>query len=177
MVEVVETVRLRGRGDSDLRRCAALLRSTHESDRYPLHMPDDPASFFVVRDAMGAWVALVDDEIVGHVLLRAASTPTVMAVASGETGLAEDRLAVVGRLLVGRSARRRGVGRALLGRAARESWALGRQPVLDVVTDQTAAIALYEREGWRKAAQVRVTFSTGESVDEIVFIGPPDSDS
>lgn len=97
-----------------------------------------------------------------------------MAAVSEAAGLPEDRLAVVGRLLVAPAARRRGAGGALLAHAAREAWKLGRQPVLDVVTDQAGAIALYEREGWRKVAQVRVTFSTGETVDELVYAGPTD---
>jgi ribosomal protein S18 acetylase RimI-like enzyme len=168
-------VTIRPRQEGDLARCASLLRATHDADGYPMRLPEDPATFFVVSDALGAWVALADDDdVVGHVLLRAASTPTVMALAAEATGLAHSRLAVVGRLVVAPWLRRRGAGRSLLSHAAREAWRAGRQPVLDVLIEQRAAIALYERDGWRNAGEVRVTFSTGETVDELVFVGPAD---
>lgn len=166
-------VTLRPREDGDLEGCVSLLRTVHERDRYPLRFPEDPSSFFVVPDALGAWVALLDGRLAGHVLLRPSVNPRVMAMASAAAGIPEERLAVVGRLLVAPWARRRGVGRRLLGRAAEESWGLGRHPVLDVVAESGAgAIALYEREGWSRAGSLRVTFSTGETVDELVYVGP-----
>lgn len=180
------TVAVREREDGDLSTCASLLLAVHEADGYPLHLPGDPVSFLSVPDALGAWVAVVADApvgeapvgealvgeaLVGHVLLRPAANPKMMVMASDATGLPEQRLAVVGRLFVTPSARRRGVGRALLARAARHAWALGRQPVLDVVAKDLHAIALYEREGWRKAGSVRVTFH-GTTIDELVFVGP-----
>lgn len=167
-------VTIRPRAEGDLGGCAALLRDVHESDGYPLHLPDDPQSFVVVPDALGAWVALADGVLVGHVLLRPAANPKMMALASETTGLPETRLAVVGRLFVAPSARRLGVGRALLARAAREAHALGRRPVLDVVAKDRAAIALYQGEGWSKAGTVEVSFRSGETVSELVFVGPAD---
>lgn len=167
-------VTIRPRAERDLAECGSLLREVHEADGYPVHLPDDPESFVVVPDALGAWVALAAGAVVGHVLLRPAANPKMMALASETTGHPESRLAVVGRLFVAPAARRLGVGRALLARAASEARALGRQPVLDVVSKGTSAIALYEREGWTKAGTIEVTFSSGETVSELVFVGPSD---
>lgn len=160
------------REEADLARCVALLETVHDADGYPVNMPEDPLSFLVVPDALGAWVALAEGDVVGHVLLRPATNPKVMAVASEVTGLPETGLAVVGRLLVTPSARRRGVGAALLARAAGEAWQAGRQPVLDVVTDHSEAIALYKRQGWRLAGSMQVTWANGQTIDELVFVGP-----
>lgn len=166
-------VTVRPREDADLGACASLLAAVHEADAYPLHLPDDPVSFLTVADALGAWVAIDDGELVGHVLLRRAAGPKMMAVASQATGLPESRLAVVGRLFVSPAGRRRGAGHALLNRAANAAWELGRRPVLDVVKRKAdAATALYESEGWRVAGTVQVTFTNGETVDELVYIGP-----
>lgn len=165
---------LRPRADGDLSSCVSLLRAVHDADGYPVHLPEDPASFLTVPDSLGAWVALGDGEVIGHVLLRPAMNAKAMAVACGATGLPEERLAVVARLFVSPRARRSGVGRALLARSAHEAWVRRRQPVLDVVGDATAAVALYEREGWRKAGSVQVTFSSGTTVDELVYVGPTD---
>jgi len=149
-----------------------MLRHVHEADGYPLHLPEDPSAFVAVPDALGAWVAVADGVLAGHVVLRPAVNPSVMALASAATGLPETRLAVVGRLFVAPWARRRGVGGALLARAAVEALDLGRRPVLDVVTKDTAAIALYRREGWVEAGSVQTSFRSGETVDELVFLGP-----
>ncbi len=75
------------------------------------------------------------------------------------------------RLLVAPTARRRGIGRGLLGRAAEEAVALGRRPVLDVVTEHRSAIHLYDRCGWQPAGTVTVTFPELE-VTEVVYLAP-----
>lgn len=166
---------IRQKEPRDLPACASLLRDVHAADRYPLHLPDDPMSFVEVHDALGAWVALDDGALVGHVCLRPEANPKMMAVASEATGLPYEGLAVVARLFVSPSARRRGVGVGLLRHAASEAWALGRQPVLDVVLHSASpAVALYEREGWRMVGTAQLTFRSGETVDEAVYVGPPE---
>lgn len=169
---------IRNRTDDDVPACVDILRTVHELDGYPVHLPENPESFLVVPDTLGAWVAEdPGDGIVGHVLLRpSAWSAAIMEKASAASGLDVEHLAVVARLLVAPWARRRGVGRALLDAAASGALELGRQPVLDVVQGpgrgHAAAIELYERAGWRRAGTVTGTFSNGATVDEAVYIGP-----
>lgn len=169
---------IRHRNDDDVSVCVDMLRAVHESDGYPVHLPESPLSFLVVPDALSAWVAEdPDDGVVGHVLLRpSAWSPAIMEAASAATGRDVAHLAVVARLLVAPWARRRGVGRALLDAAASRALDLGRQPVLDVVRGpgrgHEAAIQLYERAGWHRAGTVTGTFSNGTTVDELVYVGP-----
>lgn len=164
-------MRVRPRLGADIAACGELVRAVHEADGYPVRLPPDPAGFLEVPDALDAWVAEDDAGLVGHVLLRRRSAGPVMQAALAATGLPADRLAVVARLLVAPRARRRGAGRALLATATARAHALGRRPVLDVVSEQRAAVALYGAEGWARVAAVTTRY--GDLVfDEVVFVGP-----
>lgn len=163
---------IRPRTVGDIEACVRLLDAVQRLDGYPVQQPDDRAGFLSVPDALGAWVAEDAGEVVGHVVLRERTSPRVMALAVERTGLEPDRLAVVGRLLVTPSSRRRGFGRDLLEAAVARAVGLGRWPVLDVVRDHVAAIALYERAGWRRLGEVSVTWNNGRGADEVVYAAP-----
>lgn len=163
---------IRPRRDSDIEACVRVLDAVQRLDGYPARRPDDRAGFLAVPDALGAWVAEDGGEVVGHVVLRERTSPPVMALAVERTGLAPARLAVVGRLLVAPSARRRGFGRGLLEAAVARAADLGRCPVLDVVREHLAAVALYEHAGWRRLGEVSVTWSNGRGADEVVYAAP-----
>jgi GNAT superfamily N-acetyltransferase len=135
-------------------------------------LPDDLWSFLSHPSALGIWVAELEGRIVGHVALHASSMPGVVALASESLGVPPERLGVVARLMVSPLARRMGIGQLLLEWATREALERELWPVLDVVTDHAAGIALYERAGWRKTGVVTSELSTGKSFDEIVYLSP-----
>lgn len=164
-------VLVRRRTDDDLDACEALAREVHRVDGYPPHLPGDDVRNFMLSPAIDAWVAEVGGRVAGHVALNERSTANVMALASRATGRPEEGLAVVARLAVAPACRRQGAGRALLATATDASLALGRWPVLDVVTQFAGAIALYERCGWRRAGEVTLDLDD-VSLRELVFIGP-----
>jgi GNAT superfamily N-acetyltransferase len=165
-------MRIRPRDDADIAACVDLLAAVHAADGYPVNLPADPKTFLVTPDMLGAWIAEDGENVVGHVALRPRTSAGVMEKAAAAAGVGAERLAVVARLLVAPGARRRGVGWALLGAAARRASELGRHPVLDVVKGHAAAVALYDRAGWRRAGEVQVTFPTGQTVNELVFVAP-----
>jgi GNAT superfamily N-acetyltransferase len=145
----------------------------HHLDGYPAYLPDgDLPGFLVSDDALGAWVMELDGDVVGHVALHPRTSRPVLELASTSLRLPAERLAVIARLLVAPDARRRGIGRALLDVAAGEARSRGLWPVLDVLTDSAAAIALYEDCGWERAGDVRVSFRDGTTFEEAVFLGP-----
>jgi GNAT superfamily N-acetyltransferase len=117
-------------------------------------------------------VAEEDQKLVGHVALHHRSWEGVMELARHATGLAEERLAVVARLLVSPAARRRGVARALLETATRTARDLGLCPILDVAVRYQAANRLYQAEGWRCLGTVRFPMPDGTTADEYVYLGP-----
>ncbi len=163
---------VRPRADGDLVACERLAEMVHAHDGYPVYLPGDLRSFLAVPDAIGAWVADEDDEVVGHVALHPARAGAVMDLATEKTGIPASRFGVVARLLVNPAARRLGIGRSLLDRAAGHATHLGLRPVLDVVDRHVSAIRLYESQGWIRLGQVTVTFGRGVPINEFVFIGP-----
>jgi ribosomal protein S18 acetylase RimI-like enzyme len=98
--------------------------------------------------------------------------PNVVALASQSLGVPPERLGVVARLMVSPEARRMGIGQTLLELATQEALDRDLCPVLDVVTDHAAGIAMYERAGWIKAGVVTSELSVGRSFEEIVYLAP-----
>jgi GNAT superfamily N-acetyltransferase len=162
----------RPRRDDDLAACASLVRAVHAADRYPRYLPADLAAFLAPPEPYGCWVADGDGDILGHVALIPRGLPAAMELAADALGKPADQLAVVARLLVSPRARGQGVGRMLLTEATKAAQARGLHPVLDVDTGLTAAIALYESQGWTRAGQVTVTGPDGRTLTEYVYLGP-----
>ena len=111
-----------------------MLARVRAKDGYPTHWPGDPAGWLTPGNMQQAWVATADDRIIGHAMVRE-----------------RDGVISVNRLFVAPEGRGFGAARALLDKA--KQWAGGRgfeRLVLDVAHTSTAAIALYERNGWRR---------------------------
>ncbi len=163
---------VRARVATDLGGCRRLAEDVHTHDGYPVYVPEDLLSFIAAPDALAAWVAVEDGEVVGHVVLRPGTFGAVIDLAMKKTGLPAARLGVVARLLVSPSARRLGIGRSLFEVAGSHAVQLGLRPILDVVDRHKAAIELYESSGWTRAGEVTVTFGPDVVINEFVFIGP-----
>ncbi|WP_328331042.1 MULTISPECIES: GNAT family N-acetyltransferase [unclassified Streptomyces] len=151
------TAHVRLRRNSDLDACVRILADVHAGDRYPLHWPADPAAWITPDGLLGAWVAELDGEVAGHAVLSPGE----------KAGTCE-----VNRLYVSPAARGHRIGELLMARltgAARES---GLRPLLDVVTTNTTAIALYERLGWTRTATVHAYWTPDPAVMMHQYRGP-----
>ncbi|MET8525187.1 GNAT family N-acetyltransferase [Micromonospora sp. NPDC005172] len=135
------TPRLRRRRAADLDGCVAALAEVHRVDRYPVNWPADPHRWLREPRPADAWVAVDDAAVVGHVAVHRvpnrADTPSAPPTAE------------VARLFVVPSARGLALGGALLDRVRQWASARGTDLVLEVTSDDAAAVALYERTGWR----------------------------
>ncbi|WP_370379805.1 GNAT family N-acetyltransferase [Catenulispora sp. GAS73] len=134
---------IRPRHPDDLPACAKALFGVHEKDGYPVHWPTDPEHWLTPDHLLGAWVAPDGDSILGHVALTQPTAPFAAAI-----NQPAPNLALVGRLFVTPDARRTGLASALLSHAAQAARDEGRQAVLEVDANATAAVTFYERAGW-----------------------------
>jgi GNAT superfamily N-acetyltransferase len=163
---------VRGRVDSDVDGLVRLAAVVAETDGYPGRRPPDLRAFMSSSEAFAAWVAECDGSVAGHVALYPESFPVVMEAAARALQVDRSALAVVARLVVDPTMRRRGVGRALLEAAAADARRRGLHPILDVVTHFYAAHALYRSCGWRNAGEVTLRFADGSTLQSYVFLAP-----
>jgi GNAT superfamily N-acetyltransferase len=162
---------IRTRKPEDMAGCVTLLRTVHEVSGYPSAWPDDPGRWLTPASLAGGWVAEADGLITGHVaLVQGVRAECLLRV----TGRDADQLGGIARLFVSPAVRRQGTARALLEVVTSAAWERGLQPVLDVVADGHAAIALYERSGWKLAGTAAATWTKPDGVSPMVryYVGP-----
>lgn len=149
----------------------------HESDGYPLYLPDDVPAFITPEYEVEAWVAERDGRIVGHAALHQASVDPTLAAAQRATALPVERLAVVSRLFTSPSLRRAGIGRALLRYATGQATSRGQRAVLDVGQTLTAPVALYGSEGWERIDSLELHVAENAVLDLWVYVSPETPDA
>ncbi|MFE0100735.1 GNAT family N-acetyltransferase [Streptomyces sp. NPDC059009] len=156
---------VRPRADPDLDACVQVLAAVHAHDGYPVNWPLRPREWLAGTAQSGAWVAELDGAVVGHIgLARADDGDAAPGLFSSRTGMSTAETAVVSRLFVSPDARGHRIGALLLEHAVREAHGLGLHPVLDVVATDTAAAALYERQGWELLATTEQQWAPGRTV-------------
>lgn len=164
---------VRPRRAEDLAACIALAAEVHRVDGYPSFLGDGGFDRFVdPEDALGTWVATLDGDVVGNVALRPRSAPSSVTAAEHALGVPASGLGFVARLMVSPRARRRGIARRLLDTVEAEGRRRGLVPVLDVVTRDVAAIALYRASGWQDLGEHAFTMRNGEQLALQVFAKP-----
>lgn len=169
------SVEVRSRSDGDVPACLALLRDVQRTDRYPSTVTD-LAAFLLPEHEIAAWVAAVDGNVLGHVALHQPPTSATIDLVATGTAMPFERHAVVSRLFVAPQARGRGLARSLLRTALEQARADRLRAVLDVGHDFTAAIALYEAEGWSRFGGDRQAVGN-ETFDVWLYVSPPSASS
>lgn len=163
MAGLVTEVSIRPRRPDDLAACVAIIAETHRTSRYPVNWPADPEGWLTPRDLLGAWVAELAGVVVGHIALMDATEAPAKAWAVS-TGQSVGEAAEITRLCVAGAARRRSAGRRLLDTAAAAAQEQDRHAVLGVFDQDSSAIALYDRAGWRRLSSVDYEMSRGRKV-------------
>lgn len=154
----VNVVKIRHRQPADLDQCVGALAVVHHIDGYPLNWPTDPHGWLCPPGTLQAWIAeTASGAVVGHVAVQIGA-PSITANESATPPTAE-----VSRLFVVPAARRQTVASELLQHA--QQWAAdhGFDLTLEVTDDQrSAAIALYERTGWRHTHTTEATWTAAD---------------
>jgi ribosomal protein S18 acetylase RimI-like enzyme len=153
-------VTVRPREAADLPALVGILGAQRPTSGYPVRwpLPFPVEEFIARRTELAAWVAVDptrEDAVVGHVALTGVSPGWEADGWGAGTGLPASALAAVSVLFVDPATTGRGVGSALLATAVEHARSLGRTPVLDVVSESTRALALYERHGWQVVGHAR----------------------
>jgi GNAT superfamily N-acetyltransferase len=168
---VPSDVRVRTRQSSDLDACVAALRRVHETTRYPLVWPADPQAWLTHGTQVAAFVAELDGVVRGHVAVTRPKPGDAASAWSAELGVAVDELLCVSLLFVDPQAHGSGAGSRLLEVAQAEIHDRSAAPVLEVVSLNTRAIALYEARGWRRFGSVSYSWLP-EPERSFLYVGP-----
>jgi GNAT superfamily N-acetyltransferase len=146
---------VRRRSDQDLDECIRLLRLVHEEDGYPRNWPATPRTWLASHDRVEAWVADDLESLLGHVAVAEPDASPATAVWAAALDASPASLLRISLLFVAPFARGRGLGGRLLDTAVRFVGDQGAQPVLEVVSADRGAVALYTRLGWRQVGHLQ----------------------
>ncbi|MET9530692.1 MULTISPECIES: GNAT family N-acetyltransferase [unclassified Streptomyces] len=151
------TAHVRPRRDADLAACVRILTDVHARDSYPLNWPADPVGWLTPDGLLGVWVGELGGEVAGHAVLSPGDEPGTCQVK---------------RLYVSPAARGHRIGELLMIRLTATARESGLCPLLDVVTTNTTAVALYERLGWIRTATVHADWTPDPAVMMHQYRGP-----
>jgi GNAT superfamily N-acetyltransferase len=146
---------VRRRSEQDLDELVRLLRQVHEKDRYPRNWPSTPRTSLAPDDQLEAWVAEDGERLLGHVAVAVPDASPATAVWSAALEVSPAAMLRISLLFVAPFARRRGLGGRLLDAAVHFVGDRGMQPVLEVVSSDRGAVALYTRLGWRQVGRLQ----------------------
>ncbi|GMK54967.1 hypothetical protein CspeluHIS016_0200230 [Cutaneotrichosporon spelunceum] len=150
----------------------------------PMPLPD-----FLQRDHEdGAWVALLNGSIVGHIATacvvepsgpdgkgapgRSGSTAGLGSAWADAYGCATERLRCIGTLFADAEYAGAGIGSALLRVATEDVVGRDLLPVLDCIKAKGHVVEFYKRRGWVVVAEQRAPWSPDERIDVVLMIQP-----
>ncbi|GAA3549929.1 GNAT family N-acetyltransferase [Nonomuraea rosea] len=155
---------IRPRTPADLEACVEALAQVQAADRYPVDWPDDPAGWLTPGGRLRAWIAVEAGVEAG--VEAAVEAGAVL----GHVALTPDM--EITRLFVVPAARGRGLAARLLD-AVRAAALVPLK--LEVSSEGTAAIAFYERSGWRRVGSTRAGWLNAAGEPALVhhYVSPP----
>ncbi len=167
-----EKAYIRVRQDGDLPALAKVLTDVHRLSGYPVEGVDDPVSWLTSDTLIGAWVAVAEGQVVGHVSLsQPRDTDDAARMFAERSGESPHAIAVLGRLFVATSGRGLGLGRRLTQIATVDARNRRRRAVLDVMLKDHAATSLYKALGWSSIGTFDHTYGNTKEPAE-AYISP-----
>ncbi|KAF2210579.1 hypothetical protein CERZMDRAFT_85912 [Cercospora zeae-maydis SCOH1-5] len=165
-------VQIRNREHNDLPACVRVLERVYAQDRYPVQGTAQAESFLSNQDIHPAWVAAVDDKIVGHVAIGKAKTSDVSVALWRETHQQDIAIAVLERLFVDPDHRGSGVAAKLMQAAVAWSAKEELRLVLFALAKDVGAAKLYERLGWVQFGTATYRYGDGQEMDAWCYVSP-----
>jgi ribosomal protein S18 acetylase RimI-like enzyme len=163
---------IRPRISTDIASAASALMTVHSTDGYPVEGVAQPEKWLSPVGLLSAWVAVIDDRVVGHVAVAQPSTEEAVALWIERSGASSDSVGVLARLFVLPEARKKSVGELLVRATTEYAGNHGLRLVLDVMTKDRSAIRLYERLGWQQIGNIAHHFGEGQQIDALAYVSP-----
>jgi len=140
---------------------------------YPpqIDVPDLVSSVFknwlISEDVTHRWVALVNNEVVGHIsLVKGHEYLTEHLAANGEVPYTDKGYLEIGKFFINPSFQGHGIGTKLLQHAITTSLEEGFTPALAVISTSTKAIEVYKKENMKP-----VGYFDGIHGKNFIFVG------
>lgn len=163
---------IRPRTAADLDPCAQLLVRVHERDGYPVEGVADPISWLTPASLVRAWVADLNNTVVGHVAISEPQPTDDAAQLAKDHGINSDTIAVLGRLFVAPETRGQRIGYHLTRTAMDDAAHHKMRLVLDVMNKDTAAIRLYENLKWQYIGESTHHYGDGLKAEARCYLAP-----
>jgi ribosomal protein S18 acetylase RimI-like enzyme len=138
---------VRERTADDVDACVDVLHKVHANEGYP-RGTNDLRSFITHPGIRKAWVAIKEEEVVGHLAISEPLPKDLAIMKWREQHPGEVSVALVQRLYVLPAARKNGVAVSLLEAAVSHAHSVNLRLVLFVLLANEGAIRLYRRLGW-----------------------------
>lgn len=164
---------IRARQDTDLSALAYLLGRQQAQTRYPFVWPfPRPVEEFLKRPTeLQAWVATIDDDVVGHVALESVGDDPIGRSWAAAHNAPLSQLRCVSVFFADISRAGQGIGSRLLATATEAALAEG-YPVLDVVAAHETPVNLYLRRGWQIVETTRAPWHPELDIPILLMILP-----
>lgn len=158
---------IRRRTDADLDACFEMMTIVYAQDGYPVEGISGGKAFL---GSGPAWVAEREGRVIGHIGIKEASTDDV-SVALWWKLHPDDRIAVLGRLMVHPDGRGGGTASKLIEAGTQWAKENQRRLVLFGLPHNTGALKLYEKLGWLHYGNTKYA-SNGREWKALCFSSP-----
>lgn len=165
-------IEIRAFTDGDLSGVVAALARVHATDGYPVEGVERPETWISSPSVEKAWVAVMQDMVVGHVALMSAESEDANRLWRESSPGDEKEVKALARLFVLREARSRRIGERLVKAVMGFASERGIRLVLDVMLKDAAAIRLYERLGWSRIGLADHHYGGSEVVPAACYVWP-----
>jgi len=151
---------------------AEALVKVHAKDGCPVEGVDHPEAWLTPPEVLAAWVAVLDEQIVGHVALSRPSGEEAVSLWLDQSQDSEAQVAVLARLFVTPEARHGAIGERLMQAATTYAHERDLRLVPEVMAKDVTAMRLYERLGWRRIGTTEHAYGDGRQIDAVCYVSP-----
>lgn len=162
---------IRPRKDDDFDALITILHRVYKTTGYPIEGIDKPKQYLTRGPTKEAWVAELDNRIIGHVTVRQGTEDNV-SVALWHERHPEDYTSVLSKLFVDPDSRGQGVATKLIEHVLSWSRDETSRLLMFALIKDADAIRLYGRLGWSEYGRSSYHYGEGQQMEAVCFASP-----